>query len=84
MGFCLANDDPTRSQRSTALWFVVSVICDLVVLLTLSDLSWDEIARTIGCPWYRMKYCSSNDDDDKMENDRAPSPDPENNLRTRQ
>ena len=79
--FLLANDDPTRSQRSAAFWSVFGVVCGLVVLLTLSDLPWDEIARTLGCPWYRGKCCSNQDDDDEMENDRADS---ENNLLTSQ
>jgi hypothetical protein len=59
----LANDDPTQSQRSAAFWSVFGVVCGLVALLTLSDLPWDEIATTIGCPWYRLKCCPNRDDD---------------------
>jgi hypothetical protein len=60
----LATDDPTQSQRSAAFWSVFGVVCSLVALLTLSDLPWDEMATTIGCPWYRFKCCSHDDDDD--------------------
>ena len=60
----LANDDPTQSQRSAAFWSVFGVVCGLVALLTLSDLPWDEIAATIGCPWYRFKCCAKFDDID--------------------
>jgi hypothetical protein len=62
--FFLANDDPTQSQRSAAFWSVFGIVCGLVVLLTLSDLPWDEIASTIGCPWFRFKCCSNDDDED--------------------
>lgn len=58
------NDDPTQSQRSAAFWSVVGVVCGLVVLLTLSDLPWDEIAMTIGCPWFKLKCCGNTDEDD--------------------
>lgn len=63
--FFVAEDDPTQSQRSAAFWSVFGVLCGLVVILTLSDLPWDEIASTIGCPWYRFKCCSNPDDDEE-------------------
>lgn len=78
--FFSANDDPTRSQRSAAFWSVFGVVCGLVVLLTLSDLPWDEIARVIGCPWYRLKCCSNHDEDDESDINRIPSADSERNL----
>jgi hypothetical protein len=57
-----------------------------VALLTLSDLPWDEIATTIGCPWYRFKCCSDHDDDDDdINNFRLPdSPTNGNNIVTNQ
>ncbi|UJR23849.1 hypothetical protein I4U23_026824 [Adineta vaga] len=70
------KDDPTEGQRSAAFWSVFGVVCGLVVLLTLSDLPWDEMLSTIGCPWYRFKCCSNDDDDDDdldMNNSNAPS-----------
>lgn len=82
--FVAANDDPTRSQRSAAFWSVFGVVCGLVVLLTLSDLPWDEIARVIGCPWYRLKCCSNHDEDDEPEINRIPSADSAHNLLTNQ
>ena len=80
MFFFPASDDPTRSQRSAAFWSVFGVVCGLVVLLTLSDLPWDEIARVIGCPWYRLKCCSNHDEDDEIDINRIPSADSEHNL----
>ena len=81
----LADDDPTQSQRSAAFWSVVGVLIGLVVLLTLSDLPWDEIASSIGCPWFRCKCCSSQDDDDDEDIDvnhhrLTESPTGENNI----
>lgn len=41
-------------------------MCSLVALLTISDLPWDDIARTVGCPWFRFKCCThaAEEDDD--------------------
>ncbi|CAF0757325.1 unnamed protein product [Rotaria sordida] len=76
------DSDPTKNQRSAAFWTVFGVVCCLVVLLTLSDLPWDEISASIECPWYRFKCCLNHDDDDiDMNNFRLPdSPTNENNL----
>lgn len=36
-----------------------------MVLLTLSDLPWDEIALTVGCPWFKLKCCCPSGEDDE-------------------
>lgn len=82
--FVLANDDRTQSQRSAVFWSVVGVVCGLVVLLTLSDLLWDEIARSIGCPWDRFKCCSNRDDIDENEFRLNESSTNENNITAQQ
>lgn len=75
MFYSLAKEDSTQSQRSAAFWSVFGVVCGLVVLLTLSDLPWDEIATTVGCPWFRFKCCFRDDDDDDDEQNPGSSSD---------
>jgi hypothetical protein len=65
----VAKPDPTASQRSAAFWSVFGVVGMLVVLLTLSDLPWDDIGRTIGCPWFNFRCCSSTATDDDDDDD---------------
>ncbi|CAF3981855.1 unnamed protein product [Adineta steineri] len=67
----IPKEDPTQGQRHAAFWSVLGFVCGLVVLLTLSDLPWDDIASTIGCPWYRFKCCSYDDDDDNDDDNRV-------------
>ncbi|CAF1112148.1 unnamed protein product [Adineta ricciae] len=71
--------DTTKGQRSAAFWSVFGVVCGLVVLLTLSDLPWDDICSAIGCPWYRFKCCSDDDgdDDDEVHMNNSNPPDKE-------
>ncbi|CAF3359824.1 unnamed protein product [Rotaria socialis] len=82
--------DPTKNQRSAAFWTVFGIVGSLVVLLTLSDLPWDEISTAIGCPWYRFKCCSNHDVGDEDEDEinvnnlrSTDSPINENNLLTK-
>lgn len=50
--------DPGESQRLAAFWSVLGVVCSLVVLLTISDLPWDDIGHNLGCPWFSCRCCS--------------------------
>ncbi|CAF2496182.1 unnamed protein product [Rotaria sp. Silwood2] len=59
-------DDPTQSQRSAAFWSVLGVVIGLVIILTLSDLPWENIINTIGCTCYRLKCCSEQNDDENI------------------
>ncbi|CAF4611296.1 unnamed protein product [Rotaria sp. Silwood1] len=66
----ISLDDPTQNQRSAAFWSVLGVVTGLVVILTLSDLPWEDIINTIGCKCYRLKCCSKqNDDENNNEKD---------------
>lgn len=62
----LEKADPTQSQRSAAFWSVVGVIAGLVVILTLSDLPWDDIINTLGCSFYRFQCHSKPNNDEKI------------------
>ena len=87
--FCfVAVEDPTQSQRLAAFWSIFGVALGLIVLITLSDLPWNEIFVALRCPWYQFK-CRSNvhgeedEDIDRNSFHSTDSPASENNSITR-
>lgn len=64
----VAKDDADGGQRFAAFWSVLGVVTGLVVLLTVSDLPWEDILSAIGCSFHRFTCCSKDDDDQTNKN----------------
>ena len=58
----LAKVDPKQYDRLAAFWSVLGVVIGLVVLLTLTDLPWEDILTAFGCSWHQSGCCSKPDD----------------------
>ena len=82
--WCLVKDDPTESKRLSAFWSVISIISGLVILLTSSDLPWEDISSTFRCSFQSFKCCQKKTTVEHInENDLNLSYSPTNNQSSR-
>jgi hypothetical protein len=63
----LAIPDPTQNKRTAAFWSVLGIVVGLVVILTLSDLPWEDLLTAIGCSFSCFNCCSKKDDNEKIQ-----------------